>query len=301
MASSFPAGLFGPQLNTGGPAPVAAPVQEIPVQETGGGFAALLQNPAIAQALLTAGTGMLSGQNVAQAFQGGMGTYQNLLAAEEQKKARARQEGREDTRLGLEQRRVKSAEDTAASQLDMSRQRLDLQERQLGLDVRTLAQKKSAALAKATTAAERAEIEARYKTAQIDKLTAETQKIKADMDTELKGTDPTIWKQALNTVIESTGLGDKPSVRAITAQYNTMVPEGKKVMLPFSSGDLKQALESSATSQMTLEEQVAVIQSNFGPKAAKRFEAALKKRAEKEAAMPVPEPDIGLFDSLLGK
>lgn len=272
---------------------MTTPVTEIPVQDAPGGFAALLQDPMIAQALLTAGSGMASGQNPGQAIQSGLGVYQKLM---QDKKSQARlddQTKREDKRLALETRRA----DTAATQ---GSRRLDIAEGSARTERARLGIQKEAALANATTAAERAAIEARYKEAQIGKLTAETSKLEATAETELTGTDPKLWEEARNTVLESTGIGEKPSVRSVAAMYNTMAPEGKQVKLPFSSSDLKQALESSANSGLETDEQVSIIKANFGEKAAQRFSAALKKMEDLEAKQEVSPENTSLFKSIFG-
>lgn len=259
------------------------PVSMTPVGGPGqGSFSQLLADPMIAQSLLAAAGQMQSGAPIGSAMSSGFQTFNQLQANKAKQEALMRREGRDVERLGLEKERAGIAKTAAEAQLSTAESR------------------KQAALAKATTDKEKAAIEKKYKEAQIGKLTAETAKLEADMDTELKGTDPKLWGQALETVLESTALGDKPSVKTVTAMYNQLAPEGKKVILPFTSTDLKSALESSGNSQLSLDDQVKIIQSNYGPAAAKRFRAALDKRNQTMASQPSEEESTSLIEAMLG-
>lgn len=248
----------------------------------GGGFSQLLSDPAIAQALLQAGGNLQQGQSLGQGLAGGMQTYNQLMTAQAQQQLLKDREAREEKRVGFEGERLGIAKQTADTQAEIARQK--------GL----------ASTTKGLLAKEEADVDKRLKEAQIGKLTAETSKIKATAETTLKGTDSKLWDQALKTMTETAALGDAPSVREVTVLYNQMAPENKKVLIPFTSADLKGALESSEGSQLSREDQVKKIQENFGPAAAKRFSTALAKRDIEKAKAPDPVEKTGLFNSMFG-
>lgn len=278
-AQSFPVQDVAPMVAPGG-------TEQISIDPVGGGgmggFAQLLSDPNVAQALLSAGGSLQSGQNLSQALAGGLQTYQNLLAKNQERELLKGKVARDEKRLGLEERRV------ATGEMDAETRR------------KAVARDKAADMAKAKTAAAKLKVEEKYKQAQIKELTAKTAKLEAEVGQTLTGTDASLWDKAMNTVLESTELGEKPTIKSVAALYNQLAPAGKKLELPFTSVDLKSALESSEGSQLSRDDQIRIVQDNYGKKAATKFAAALAKRDKMKANAPVQEEKSSLFGAMFG-
>lgn len=229
-----------------------------------------LQNPAIATALLQSGTGLLSGQSSAQAMQGGLGVYNQLM----QQKSRQKQAELDNQ---YRSRMLEMKEDDQEFRRKASESDQEYKERTLKLQEDKFEYEKRKA--------------------------EEVQKLSGNAPTSA---DPKLWKQALDTISATTEPGEAVDMAQVYQTYNTMSPNAP--VYPAMTGAVTNELLSRMEQNPDSAEQYLQTASEvYGPRQTQRIGSLWDKKTslnededkgkDKE---PVKEAEEGFFDRLFG-
>lgn len=226
-----------------------------------------LQNPAISTALLQSGLGLLEGQSGAQAMQGGLGVYNQIM----QQKARQKQ-----------------------SELDNKYRQQVLDMKQEGQEMQRKANESEQEYRERMLKLKEDEFEyEKRKDEQAAKLAENTP----------ASANSKIWKQALDTVVATTEPGEAVDMAKVYQTYNSMSPNAP--VYPTMTGEVTRELLTRMEKNPDYAEQYLQTASEvYGPRQTRRIGSLWKKRTpEKEKAEdkePVKEAEEGFFDRLFG-
>lgn len=226
-----------------------------------------LQNPAVATALLQSGTGLLSGQSAAQAMQGGLGVYNQIL----QQKARQKQAELDNQ---YRSRMLEMKEDDQELRRKANESDQEYKERTLKLKE------------------DKFEYEKR-KAEEVKNLSENTP----------TSADPKLWKQALDTVAATTEPGDAVDMAQVYQTYNTMSPNAP--IYPAMTGDYtSELLRRMEQDPETAEQYLQTASEVYGPRQTQRLQSLWDKKTslkeEDKDKEPVKEAEKGFFDRLFG-
>lgn len=228
-----------------------------------------LQNPAISTAMLQSGLGLLEGQSGAQAMQGGLGVYNQIL----QQKARQKQAELDNQ---YRSRMLEMKEDDQELRRKANESDQEYKERTLKLKE------------------DKFEYEKR-KAEEVKNLSENTP----------TSADPKLWKQALDTVAATTDPGDAVDMAQVYQTYNTMSPNAP--IYPAMTGDYtSELLRRMEQNPETAEQYLQTASSVYGPRQTQRLQSlwdkkkSLKEDNESKDKEPVKEAEEGFFDRLFG-
>lgn len=228
-----------------------------------------LQNPAISTAMLQSGLGLLEGQSGAQAMQGGLGVYNQIL----QQKALQKQSELDNQ---YRARVLEMKEDSQEFQRKANESDQEYKERTLKLKEDKFEYEKRKA--------------------------EEVKNLSGNAPTSA---DPKIWKQALDTVAATTEPGDAVDMAFVYQTYNTMAPNAP-VYPPMTGEVTNELLSRMEQNPDSAEQYLQTASEIYGPRQTQRIgslwnkKTSLKEDNKSKDKEPVKEAEEGFFDRLFG-